>query len=235
MRSMPRLVGAVELLDSPRHDPAELEHSLRQVAAVNRWLGGAFAMRVRLPEVLPRTPTATILDVGTGAGDLAAGLTDPLPGRPRLWVTAVDVHPQVVRIARRRLGDHPEVAIGAANALALPFADRSFDAVLLSLVLHHFERDRQIAALREAARVARVGVLVGELERCRAAWIGSRLLAATVWRRNRLTRHDGPLSVRRAFTPNELTSLGHAAGLADVHTTRHPVYRLVLTGRVRAQ
>lgn len=229
---MARLVEAVELLDAPRHDPAELDHSLRQVAAVTRWLGGQLALRRRLPEVLPRPAArASVLDVGTGDGAVAAFLTRPMPRTPRLRVTAVDVHPQVVDIARSRVGGRPGIVIGAADALALPFADASFDAVLLSLVLHHFEHEQQLMALREAARVARCGVLVAELERCRTAWLGARLLAATVWRTNRLTRHDGPMSVLRAFTPEELTAVGSAAGLSDVRTTRHPLYRLVMTGR----
>ena len=45
------------------------------------------------------------------------------------------------------------------------------------------------------ARVARV-VLVSDLERCWPNYLGSRLLAETWWRNNRITRNDGPLSVR---------------------------------------
>ena len=79
------------------------------------------------------------------------------------------------------------------------------------------------------ARVARGGrILVGELERCLPGYIGARFLAATVWRANPVTRHDGPLSVRRAFTPDELLRLGHRAGLRGPRIHRHLFYRLVL-------
>jgi hypothetical protein len=105
--------------------------------------------------------------------------------------------------------------------------------VLLSLTLHHFEHADQIRALREAARVARRSVIVNELERCRPNYWGARLLAATRWRRNRLTRHDGPLSVLRAFTPAELAGLAAEAGLGECTVDRRYFFRLVLRADVR--
>jgi hypothetical protein len=53
-------------------------------------------------------------------------------------------------------------------------------------------------------------------------------LAATWWRRNRLTRHDGPLSVLRAFTPAELRAAAEAAGLETLELRRAFFYRLTL-------
>jgi hypothetical protein len=98
---------------------------------------------------------------------------------------------------------------------------------------HHIEHTDQIRALREAARVARCSVIVNELERCRPNYWGARLLAATRWRGNRLTRHDGPISVLRAFTPAELASLAAEAGLGRCAVKRRYFYRLVLRADVR--
>jgi hypothetical protein len=95
----------------------------------------------------------------------------------------------------------------------LPFDRHACDVVLLSMTLHHFDEAEQVVVLREAARVARRAVIVNELERCTPNYLGARLLAGTRWRGNRLTRHDGPMSVLRAFTMNELRDLAAAAGL----------------------
>jgi hypothetical protein len=47
-------------------------------------------------------------------------------------------------------------------------------------------------------------------------------LATRVFTRHRFARHDGPLSVRRAYSPGELRSLAAAAGLAPPVIRRHP-------------
>jgi len=105
------------------------------------------------------------------------------------------------------------------------------DVALCTLTLHHFRNEDALRLLREAARVARVRVVVSDLERTRAAWLGARLLSATLWRTNPITRHDGPLSVRRAFRTGELEELGRRAGLRDVRVRRHLPWRLSLVGR----
>src|SRR5262249_33437237 len=115
-----------------------------------------------------------------------------------------------------------------ADALRLPFADRTFDAAYTVLTLHHFEDPSAVALLREMARVVRRLVVVNDLERSRAAWLGARALAATVWRRNRITRNDGPLSVRRAFAPPALRGLARQAGLRRPRVARRVAFRLVL-------
>jgi len=61
-------------------------------------------------------------------------------------------------------------------------------------------------------RVARRGIVINDLRRNRLAWLGAWLLSRLVTG-NRYTRHDAPLSVRRAYTLAELTSLMAAAGL----------------------
>ena len=64
-----RLSNATELLDSARHDHAELEQSLAQVAEVNRLLGGRRAVLRSLAPLFDRRRTLRILDVGTGSAD----------------------------------------------------------------------------------------------------------------------------------------------------------------------
>jgi SAM-dependent methyltransferase len=224
-----RLEDAVELLDAGQHDGRELEQSLDQVAEVNRLLGGRRAVWLGVRPLLEQHGVTRVLDIGTGSADIPLDLDARARRRGlRLDIVATDKHPQMRMIAQRRVADRPAISTGAADALALPYGDDTFDLVLLSLTLHHFERADQLRALREAARVARRAVLVNELERCRANYYGARFLAATRWRTNRLTRHDGPLSVQRAFTRTELRDLAAAAGLRVERLERRFFYRLLL-------
>ncbi|HEX6063600.1 MAG TPA: methyltransferase domain-containing protein [Longimicrobiales bacterium] len=234
MMALPRAERAEELLDAPRHELAELEQSLGHVAAVNRWLGGAAAVtRYIKPLLVPGRP-ARVLDVATGSADIPLRLARWARTRARqVELLATDVHPQMLEIARRRCRAYPEISIQAADARRLPYADRSFDASMLSLALHHFDDAQQLEVLCEMARVTKHRVLVNDLERGWLNYLGARLLAATLWRHNRLTRHDGPLSVRRSFTRRELQDIGDRAGLGG-RVERHFFQRIVLVGNPRS-
>ncbi|MFP4622597.1 MAG: methyltransferase domain-containing protein [Gemmatimonadota bacterium] len=230
MTWIPRAGPTVERMDHPDLDPDQLEAALDHVAAVNRWLGGRRALLRHVAAGWPRgTGAARILDVGTGSGDLPRSIARWAHTRARpVLITAVDLHPATLRVARQRTPD-PAIRMLRGDARRLPFTTAAFDLALLSMTLHHLDGDDLVLALRELGRVARGGrVLVGELERALPNYLGARLLAATAWRRNPITRHDGPLSVRRSFTPDELRALARRAGLKHPRVHRHAFYRLVL-------
>jgi ubiquinone/menaquinone biosynthesis C-methylase UbiE len=218
-------IHTAELLDGPEHDPEELADSLDQVAQVNRILGGSRALRRHLAP--HRSSHLRILDVGTGNGRTLRELTAWARRRGGRWAgVGVDVSRQTAALARRQ-----GTAVVLGDALQLPFPDASFGAVLCTLTLHHFDDDAATALVREMARVSRGPVLVNDLERTAANYVGARLLAATLWRANRLTRHDGPLSVLRSFTAAELLAIGRRAGLRHARVRRHFPWRIVLEGR----
>ena len=233
MKQLPRAQHAPELLDEENHDPRELAQSLAQVASVNRWLGGSSALLHHLAPLLNVDRPTRILDVGTGSADLPRRVVEHARRTGRtVEITATDIHPQMRAIASTACAGYPEIRIEAADALSLHYQPESFDVCTLSLTLHHFDGDDQVRALRALGRVARKAVIVNELERTHLNFIGAKLMAATFWRGNRLTRHDGPLSVLRAFTPGELMRIGAAAGMRG-RVRRHYFERVVWVGRQR--
>jgi hypothetical protein len=52
--------------------------------------------------------------------------------------------------------------------------------------------------------------------------------AAPIFARNELTRLDGALSIRRAYTPDELRSLAERAGLRGAKVYAHFPWRMTL-------
>lgn len=226
--SIARARNAPELLDEPTHDARVLRQSLDHVAAVNRWLGGERALLAHVTPLLRQDRVTRLLDVGTGSADLPRAIVSWARRHARrVEIIATDIHPQMREIAREACRGFPEISIEAADAKALAYADRSFDAALLSLTLHHFDEEEQKTILKQLVRVSRESVIVNELLRSRLNYIGARLLALTFWRRNPLTRHDGPLSVLRAFTPDELLQLGNGAG-RSAQVYRHFFQRIVM-------
>jgi ubiquinone/menaquinone biosynthesis C-methylase UbiE len=221
-----------ERMDDPAIAPGELARALRDLRGVNRWLGGTRAavrgVRALTGGPLPRT----LLDVGTGSADIPLVLAGEARREgARLRAVGLDLHPLTVAEAARAAR---ESAVGAAvrvvrgDAQRLPFADGAFEVAICCTTLHHFSRADATRVLREMGRVAQRGVMVTDLRRSLPGWIGALLLAATFWRRSLATRHDGPASVRAAFTPAEAREMAAAAGLRQVRVRRAALFRWTL-------
>ncbi len=228
MRRVPRQRFNAELLDAPISDLDLLAATCRDMAAVNRYLGGNWAILRRVKRWIERLPPGhipTILDIATGGADGPQVLTQWAAAQGRtLRVVASDIEHNIIQVASRTLGEAP-VALLQHDALAMPFADRSVDIVTSTLALHHFTDDAAVMLLREMARVARAGVIVSDLRRCWGGYWGACLLSLGPF--HELSRHDGPLSVLRAYTRDEAQALLEMAGIGG---TAHaePVFRLSL-------
>lgn len=196
----PRRRG-VEILDLPDVDPQVVTRSLADVARANALFGGISSAMKEIEDALAEVPQrATLLDVGTGLGDIPCRARS-FAAEKGIELTTVGLD-SVLELARA--SRHAVNIAVCGNALHLPFADRSVDIVMCSQVLHHFIAADASRLLREMDRVARVRVVVSDLRR---SWIA----AAGLWLVSfplgfhAVSRHDGVVSVLRGFTREELS------------------------------
>lgn len=205
-----------ELLDDPAADDAAVRRSLRNIARANRLFGGWRAVRVGLTRLLARhdATALTLLDVGTGAGDL--------PRRAERWAASrgltlrtvgLERHPSAARLAR---GPDLPLLLGCGGAL--PIRNGAVDIVTLSQVAHHLDPQTLAAVAGEAGRVARVGVVVADLRPGRLAGLGFRM-AGTLLGFDEHTVRDGVTSLGRGFTEERLRRELAAAGITPWITT----------------
>jgi ubiquinone/menaquinone biosynthesis C-methylase UbiE len=218
-----RLIDAEELLDGPLDDAVALVANLRDLRRLNRVTGGG-ALSMRAVRAFRReAPVMTVLDVGAGACDIPMLLlADAKRHDEPLEVTATDSRPEVLAAARALRPGLDRVAgltITVADGLELPYPDGSFDVVHTSLVLHHLAPGDAIVFLRELRRVGRSGIVVNDLDRSWTTFLGAWLLAHAI-ATSRYTRHDAPLSVRRAYTHGEMTELIREAGARPIASFR---------------
>ena len=213
---MDRLTGVAELLDGPLDDPAALDGNLRDLARINRLSGGT---RLSMSAIAALGEVTTILDVGTGAADIPMTLLAraQAAGRP-LSIAATDSRPEILAAARRvrpAIDRTAGLELAVADGRGLPYPDAAFDVAHSSMVVHHLQPDEVVAFLRELRRVSRRGIVVNDLIRGRHFWLGGWLIVHAIGT-SPYTRHDGPLSVRRAYSRRELREMVAAAGLAPV-------------------
>jgi ubiquinone/menaquinone biosynthesis C-methylase UbiE len=223
---MRRLAGVAEFLDGPLEDPGALRDNLRDLRRANRLTGGGALSRRAIEALAPPPAAVTVLDVGTGGADIPLALLAHARNRDQsLAITAVDSRPEILEAARAirpELDRVERLTLDVADGRALPYPDASYDVAHASLVLHHLEPAEAVAFLRELARVSRLGVVVNDLSRRRITLIGAWLLSRA-FTRNRYSRHDAPLSARRAYTLREAIGLLAEAGLRPISVT-HGVF-----------
>jgi SAM-dependent methyltransferase len=221
----PRRRRDFEHLDDPTIDPALRERSLRDVRRANTALGGAHAVLSEVARQLSALgPEGTLLDVGTGLGDIPARAR-ALAARRGVQLTALGVD-EAASLARVTHGMLDGSA--CADARRLPFPDASVDLVTCSQVLHHFEDADIPVVLRELQRVARRAVIVSDIRR---SWIAAAGFWLVSWPLgfHPVTRHDGVVSVLRGFTPRELSRHVQRATGRAADVRRHLGFRLTAT------
>jgi SAM-dependent methyltransferase len=113
------------------------------------------AMRVRLlTAVLDRLGEPRCLEIGAGRGTFSECV---LEARPNLRLTAIDVSPRQVELARASFARFASVDFQVGDAGRLPCADRSLDCVFGSSILHHVDLEPTLA---EMWRVLRPGGMI---------------------------------------------------------------------------
>jgi demethylmenaquinone methyltransferase/2-methoxy-6-polyprenyl-1,4-benzoquinol methylase len=104
----------------------------------------------------PRAAPFSVVDIAGGTGDIAFRLIEA--GSAQTRVTVCDINPNMLEVGRERASLYDAdtvVTFAEANAEALPFADRSFDAATIAFGIRNVPRIER--ALAEAFRVLKTG------------------------------------------------------------------------------
>jgi SAM-dependent methyltransferase len=154
------------------------------------------------------TSDSRALEVGCGPGHITAMMAET-----GATVTGVDLVPAMIALARTL---HPEIAFVEANAEQLPFADDTFDAVLINFAIHHFARPD--AVFTEIRRVLAPGgrfVFAGPIEQF---GFGAFIAGLTAHHTMEVLAH-GPLYLEA--TREDYENLVKEAGFASYEVAVH--------------
>ena len=230
-----RDADAVEMMDRPASFD-DIAGCLDTIGRFNGLFGGRRLTLRHVRDLLAALPSdkpVTVLDVGAGAADIPMALVRWARGSGRrIRVLALDRDGATLKYARGYAAAYPEITLIQGDALALPVRPGSVDLVISAMTLHHLRPEEATRYLAGMDAAARLGWVMNDLVRSRAAhrvvWVLTRLLS-----RSAMARHDGPLSILRSYTPAEVVALCEKAGLFDVKVVHH--YAFIRQCAVRAK
>ncbi len=198
---------ASELLDSAPADIPTLSRNLTEMAWLYRLTGGEqLGWRAIAPLLTGAASAISGIDIACGGGYSTRWLQQRARRAGyQLNLLGCDIQPTICRIAQQRA---PTIC---GDALQLPWAADSVDIVVCAQAIHHFAPAQVLQLLHELQRVARRGGVIVDLQRSRLGYWGARL--AALGPMTQLGKHDGPLSVLRAYTQQEMRALAAEAGM----------------------
>lgn len=225
-----------ELMDITQSDAAALEADLDDLENLNARFGGHEIIMQFLPRWIETCAgKCRILDLATASGDIPRAIAAWARAKNiAVEIDAVDFNPVTLAIARRRSAQYPEINYIEADILALAPAPASYDIVICSQAVHHFSEDDAVRVLRLCREASRRSVLVADLCRAWAGRFAVWLLTATIYRRA-MMKYDSRLSIRRAFTPDEIRGLARRAGWDHFeHRSYFPVRQAIWMHNISA-
>lgn len=197
---------ALEQMDRPDCDPVRLANTYRQFRLVNAAVAGwrrTWVRRIR--PALSTTRTTTLLDVGSGAGDIPRAFArwaerDGLG----LEVTAIDPDERA-DVYARSLPPVPGLTHRRAHTADLIAEGARYDVVTSNHLLHHLGAAQLGGLLADSEALAGRLVVHSDISRTR---LGYPLFAvATLPFRDSFIREDGLTSIRRSYRPRELAAV----------------------------
>lgn len=195
-----------EKLECADVDLNRFRRTVRQFKLINYLLSASSRLvREHFFTIMERDPdrTYTLLDVGPGGCDIVIRAAQEARKRGlKLAITALDNDKRVLSIAYQAIRDYPEIRIVEGDALDLSRLG-PFDFVFSSHLLHHLTWDEIKIFLEQIIPRVRLAFLMNDLKRSNWAYLGFTLFCG-ILTPGSYHFHDGRLSIRRAFLPEEL-------------------------------
>ena len=200
----------------------ELRACLRDLARLNRWFLAYRPLLDWLDSVVPaagRQPIR-ILDVGCGYGDGLRRIERWARARGiAVELTGIDINPDTIAIAAE--ASPPERhSLGRCRHLRLP-AGAALHLVISSLFTHHLIETDIVRFLHWMEQHAALGWFINDLSRAAVPYHLLRIFSQ-VARLHPFVQNDGPVSIARAFVPEDWRRMCAAAGLDRRDVTIQP-------------
>ncbi|WP_343486261.1 methyltransferase domain-containing protein [Allomuricauda sp. d1] len=195
-----------ELMDAPDIGVETLKMVFEDINKTNRLLGGNAITVQKVMDWVYETKkeSYTILDAGCGDGNMLRALATAFrKAGIRGHFSGIELRDDIIELAREKSLNFPEIAYQKGNIMHLNTENHSCDIVICTLTVHHFENSSIPSLLKTMLGVAKIGVIINDLQRSRLACMLFRLFSMMFMKTN-VAKNDGLVSIKRAFKKSEL-------------------------------
>lgn len=208
-----RRAQLTERMDEPC-SREELRACLRDISKVNRWMLGYRPWFAWLDEMRPRlTGTIRILDAGCGDGNGVRRLAQWADRHGiAVSLTGLDMNADAIAIASES-GPHAGSIEWIATDIFAYSPREPFHLVVSSLFTHHLDDSDVIRFLLWMEQYATTGWFINDLSRSTIPYHFFRIFAK-VANLHSFVQNDGPVSIARAFSPEDWLRMCTAAGFS---------------------
>jgi SAM-dependent methyltransferase len=206
-----------ELIDDLNLSNQALAQNLRELATINKWLGGNSLTVSGLKAIFASNPQASyhIADLGCGGGDMLKMMAKYCQKKHiNAKFTGFDANQFMVDYASTVCQHLPNVALEKEDVFSESFANKTFDIACLTLFCHHFTEDQLVQLFATLKQNCRQGFVVNDLHRHPLAYYAIWLLTS-LFSKSYLVKNDARLSVWRGFARAELAHILAKAGLGN--------------------
>ena len=195
-----------ELMDDLSLDENTLNLALKDIARVNKLLGGNALTLSAIDDVIKRNPNEqyTILDVGCGAGAMLREVADFCRKKNyNISLIGVDMNTKSLQLAEAFSEEYPEIGYKELNILTADAELIETDNLLCTLTLHHFDCSDIVRFLKRFELITRQRIIINDLQRSKIAYVLFQAFSR-IFLKTRIAKIDGLISIQRSFLKSDL-------------------------------
>ena len=191
-----------ELMDDPDLSQEALHGTLVDISKCNRWLGGDRITLNALQNHIKAHPEKKhwiIADVGCGDGQQLRYIADTFKNESiELELIGIDINNESITLGRQRSVKYTNIRFEATDLFDLRAETFPCDIIINTLTLHHLSDDEIPAFVKQCAHLARVSVIINDLQRSPLAYRLFQLFSS-IFIQSPVAKYDGLISIRRGF------------------------------------
>ncbi|MEJ2004066.1 MAG: methyltransferase domain-containing protein [Cyclobacteriaceae bacterium] len=220
-----------ELMDDLQSSGPVIDQTLRELATINRLLGGNHVTLLGLKDLINTSDPLQVIDIGCGGGDMLILMADWARKRGlNISFIGVDANPNIIEYARRNTRDYKEIDYCCCDIFASRYRELKCDIVTATLFTHHFTDKELIELFTTIRNQARVGLVINDIHRHWFAYHSIKVLTR-IFSKSEMVRNDAAVSVKRSFLKNELSNILYKSGIHGFDMSWHWAFRWKITAQ----
>jgi 2-polyprenyl-3-methyl-5-hydroxy-6-metoxy-1,4-benzoquinol methylase len=207
-----------ELMDDPSLPEVDLHLALKDLATVNKYLGGNHITITALEDLISAHPEKkkwNVVDVGCGDGEVLRHIAKHFKNSAvDISFYGVDINDKSIDSAREKSKDFDNLTFSRQNILSIDETTFECDVIICTLTMHHFSDEQLLVFMEKFKKLASIGIIVNDLQRSKIAYRLFQLFSG-IFMKSKIAKYDGRVSIARSFRRKELETYSKQLALDD--------------------